>query len=852
MKKIQKYIVRPNIPKSLKPLLEIAYNLWWTWNPEAIDLFRWIDNEKWEEYDHNPVKMLGSTTPERFTELENDISFNRHLDKVASDLRAYMKKKSWFEKSYKKDFKGPIAYFSFEFGLHESIRLYSGGLGILSGDHLKSASDLGIPLVGVGLIYRFGYFQQYLNIDGWQQEYYQENDYEDMPMKLVKDDEDKPVLVALELPGRVVYMQIWKIQVGRVALYLLDTDLEMNSPEDKELTYKLYGGDMDTRIQQEILLGIGGMRALNVMGIEPSVSHMNEGHSAFLVFERTRRLMEANNLSFEEARDIVSASSLFTTHTPVPAGIDVFPPDKIATYFSEYAHHLGLNIHDILRLGRQNPDNQSEYFSMPVLAFNFSDRSNGVSMLHGKVSRDMWRSLWPDLPDKLMPLRHITNGIHTPTWLSGEMMRLYDRHLGPQMIEDAMDSNLWDKVDNIPDTELWWAKERLRERLVTFARKKITEQMKRRGSIRKEVLSAEEILDPRALTIGFARRFATYKRATLIFKDVERIKRLLNDRDRPVQIILAGKSHPKDNEGKEFIRKIVHIANQEEFRRKVVFLEDYNMDIARHLVQGVDIWLNTPRRPLEASGTSGMKVCPNGGINLSVLDGWWVEGYNGQNGWSIGGEVYEDHQYQDDIEALALYEILEKEVVPTFYERGVDGVPREWIKLMKNSIKTVSPFFNTNRMVSEYFIDVYQPAEEQYKELAKKDFKAVHELQSWKHYIMENWNNIYVESVYAEQKDLLLVGSDLEVMAYINLGNAKPDDFKVALFHGQIGSSGDISGGVRLWMKAEEDLGDGRFIYKVIVPLDSSGHRGYSVCVYPDTKKQDRRFEKAHIKWWQG
>jgi glycogen phosphorylase len=852
VKKIEKFTVRPNIPKSLQPILDIAYNLWWTWNTEAIDLFRWVDNELWESANHNPIKMLGQVSPERFEQLEKDESFLRHMNSVSDKLKTYLEHETWFDRNYKDKFNGSITYFSFEFGLHESLSLYSGGLGVLSGDHLKSSSELGIPLVGVGLIYRYGYFKQYLNIDGWQQEEFVENDFENMPMTLMRKKDGSPIMISLELPGRVVYAQIWKIQVGRVSLYLLDADLDMNDPADREITYKLYGGDLHTRIQQEMLLGIGGLRALEALGIETQVWHMNEGHAAFMVFEKTRLFMEKYNISFEAARDMVSSGSLFTTHTPVPAGIDLFPPDMIESYFSNYARAFGISMDDLLSFGRQNQDNPNEFFSMPILAFNFSDRSNGVSELHGKVSRLMWRSLWPGLPDKLIPLRHITNGIHTATWLSEEIARLYDRYLGPQMLDNPLDFSLWEKVDNIPDMELWRSKDRLRENLVSFARKRVKIQTKRRGAVRQKNLNADEILDPRALTIGFARRFATYKRATLIFKDPERLARILNDRDRPVQIVFAGKSHPKDNNGKEFIRAIVHMASLPEFRRKIVFLEDYNMDIARHLVQGVDIWLNTPRRPQEASGTSGMKVCPNGGLNVSVLDGWWVEGYNGSNGWAIGGEVYSDPEVQDDIEALALYEILENEIVSMFYDRGVDGLPREWIKLMKNSMATVSPVFNTNRMVSQYFEDTYLPAFLQMKELGKNQMKTVAELEDWKDFVRANWHEVDIEAVYSEDEKALSVGMDLEVMAKIQLGNIKPKDVKVALFYGGIDVTDDISEGERIWMEPLKDKKNGSYTFKGRIPLASSGRKGFSVCIYPDTHKMSRRFEKAYIKWWQG
>ncbi|MCE1245417.1 MAG: alpha-glucan family phosphorylase [Firmicutes bacterium] len=853
MKKIQRYTVLPNIPKKLKPLLKIAYNLWWTWSPDALDLFRWVDTDIWEQTSHSPIEMLGKISPERFEELEKDEAFLRHLDTVHTDLEKYLKHPTWFKKTHGDKFHGKVAYFSFEYGLHESLRLYSGGLGILSGDHLKSASDLGIPLVAVGLIYKYGYFKQYLNIDGWQQEFYITNDFENMPMTLRRGEDGVPIYIAVEFPGRVVYAQIWELNVGRVKLYLLDTNLDFNSPKDQEISHKLYGGDNYTRIQQEILLGIGGVRALEALGEKPTVFHMNEGHSAFLVFERTRMLMERYHLSFSEARDLVSASSIFTTHTPVPAGIDIFQADMIATYFGEYCKKLGISIGELIGLGRLNPTDINEPFSMPYLAFNFADRSNGVSELHGKVSRDMWRALWPDLPDKLVPLRHVTNGIHTQTWLSDEMARLYDRYLGPQILDNPLDDAPWQKVDKIPESELWRSKERLRERLVSFARGKMKEQLKHRGASFSKITHVDEILDPRALTIGFARRFATYKRATLLFSDPERLAKILNDRDRPVQIIFAGKAHPKDDQGKKLIREIIHLANQEEFRRHLVFLEDYSMEIARYLVQGVDVWMNTPRRPQEASGTSGMKVPPNAGVNLSILDGWWCEGYNGANGWAIGsGEVYKDLDYQDEVEALALYELLEREVVPAFYDRGVDGLPREWIKKMKSSIATLSPVFNTNRMVHEYHEKIYDPAQVQWEELTKNDMDMTRKMERWKRFILEHWDSVYISNVYSEVNDQLKVGTHLEVNATVNLGEIQPDDVAVALFHGTMDAKGDIYEGERVWMTAKEQKEHGQYLFTGDIPCGESGQHGYAVCIYPQTKKLSRRFEKALIKWWVG
>ena len=672
MKPIATYKVVSSMPEALIRLPELAYNIRWAWDHETIDLFRRLGGDLWEESNHNPVKMLGLISQSKLNALARDEGFLAHLERVLASHDAYLDSgpRAWYPTEFGVEENPQIAYFSFEFGLTECIPNYSGGLGVLAGDHLKAASDLNVPLVGVGLLYQQGYFRQYLNIDGWQQEMYPENDFYTMPLRPLSDDNGEPLLTDIDLPGRKVYAQIWHVQVGRTHLYLLDTNIPHNSREDQDLTDQLYGGDRELRIKQEILLGIGGLRALHVLGLEPAACHMNEGHSAFLSLERVRILMERLGISFAEARAITRTSNVFTTHTPVPAGNDYFAPDLIEKYFKDYRARLGISRDDFLALGREKPADPAEHFCMTVLALRMSTYTNGVSRLHGEVARQMWNSVYPELDQREVPITSITNGIHTFSWVSKDLSQLFDRYLGPRWREDPTDQSVWQRAANIPDEELWRTHEHRRARLVAFSRRRLTKQLAQRGVSPAEVDAGAEALDPDVLTIGFARRFATYKRANLLLRDVERFAELLCG-NRPIQIIFAGKAHPHDNEGKEFIRQIVHFARTSDCRNRIVFLEDYDMVIARYLVQGCDVWLNTPRRPLEASGTSGMKAALNGGLNVSILDGWWAEAYRRHLGWAIGaGEQYEDTELQDYVESNALYDLIEKDMIPTFYDRG--------------------------------------------------------------------------------------------------------------------------------------------------------------------------------------
>jgi starch phosphorylase len=847
---LRTFTVLPQLPERLQPLHRLAYNLWWCWNHEAVSLFRRLDNDLFEATGQSPVKLLASLDQAQLEQLARDDGFLAHLDRVADAFDRYMAASTWFDDTYGPDSPCRIAYFSAEFGLHESVPIYSGGLGVLAGDHLKSASDLGIPLAGVGLMYREGYFRQYLNVDGWQQERYPENDFFNLPLIPETRPDGSPLTITIPFPGRDVHARTWRIQVGRVPLYLLDTNIPQNQAADRQITARLYGGDHDTRIQQEMVLGIGGVRALRALGKAPTVCHMNEGHSAFCGLERIRALMEEHRLDFAAAREAVQAGTCFTTHTPVPAGNDVFGPQLIEHYLGPLRAALRLDPHELLGLGRQNPRDPNEPFCMTVLAIRLSNTTNGVSRLHGQVSRKMWKNIWPDLPDAELPITSITNGVHTRSWVSPDMIQLYDRYLGIQWEERPTDHSIWKRAELIPDAELWRTHERRRERLVAFARARLKEQLKARGAPPGEIARADEVLDPEALTIGFARRFATYKRGTLLFRNLDRLTAIINDKDRPVQIVFAGKAHPRDHGGKELIADILHTARRPDLRRRILFLEDYDINVARYLVQGVDVWLNNPRRPLEASGTSGMKVCCNGGLNLSILDGWWVEGYAQDNGWAIGaGEEYTDLTYQDDVESRAIYDLLEQEIVPAFYNRSSDGLPRAWLRMMKQSIRTICPFFNTNRMVQEYMEKCYWPSTQRFSMLAADHLQRAGRLAEWRRGLGRNWGQVRVEGVKAEGADPMHVGAELGVEARVSLGSLSPDDVEVQLFHGIVDNLGEIPSPRTVVMSHNGAPRDGAWMYHGTIPCRTSGHHGFAVRVLPKHPDLANPFEPGLITW---
>jgi starch phosphorylase len=858
VKPVRVFQVVPSLPVPLEELRRLAYNLRWAWNHDTIELFRRLDSDLWESSGHSPVRMLGLVDQEHLEAAARDESFLAHLERAAKELDVHLASEStWYRRNYGRLDGLKVAYFSAEFGITECLSIFAGGLGVLAGDHLKSASDLGIPLVGMGLLYQQGYFGQYLNAAGWQQESYVDNDFHNLPVLLQTGPDGAPVTVELRYDHRSVTAQIWRANVGRVPLYLLDTNVPANRADDRDITDQLYGGDREMRIKQEILLGIGGCRALEALGIRPTVYHMNEGHSAFLSLERTRRLMETEGLTFREAREVASAGLIFTGHTPVAAGHDYFEPAMVERYLGEYSHSLGLSRSEFLGLGRQNPENDREEFCMTVLALRMAGASNGVSKLHGEVSRKMWKEIWPGVPLDEIPIGQVTNGVHFRSWISYEMNQLYDRYLGPKWRDEHADPVLWRRVEGIPAEELWRTHERRRERMVAFARRRLRAQLQRRGATQSELNAADEVLDPDALTIGFSRRFATYKRAALLLHDVERLGRILNQAGRPVQIVYAGKAHPRDDAGKALIQQVVKLAQDSQFRRKLVFLEDYDMAVARYLVQGADVWLNTPLRPLEASGTSGMKALANGVLNLSTLDGWWDEAWKdaagaGRSiGWAIGnGESYEDAGYQNQVEMAALYELLEREIVPAFYERSADGLPRRWISLMKSSIATLCPVFNTHRMVREYTADFYAMAHERRESLVANHAARAKALAGWLSRIECGWDQVRVEGVEAGPADQVAVGSRFCVRARVRLGGIAPEEIGVELYLGRLTADGDLVDAVAIPMEARGPVGEGVFAFDASdVPCRGSGEFGYTVRVLPYHPDESRAFLPGLIRW---
>lgn len=841
----------PFLPPDLEGLRELAYNLRWTWDHDTINLFRRLDRELWEQTGHNPVLMLGTIAQERLNEAAGDEGFVAHLNRLLNKLREYMRVEgSWYDKHHRKNRPQGIAYFSAEFGLTEALPIYSGGLGILAGDHVKAASELGLPLVGVGLVYQQGYFRQYLNPDGWQQERYPTNDFYNLTIVPVKEEDGSPVLVSVDMPGRKVFARIWKAQVGRVPLYLLDTNIPNNSKHDEDITDALYKADPDVRIRQEIILGVGGVKALKLLGINPAVCHMNEGHSAFLGLERIRQLMEENKLSFGEAREVAAAGTVFTTHTAVPAGIDKFSPDLMDRYWSDFWRGLGISREQFMGLGRANPADDSEPFSMAMLAINLSAKTNAVSRLHGDVSRKLFQGAWKDLPEHEVPITYITNGIHTRSWISEEMSDLYDTYLGPRWSEDISDQNIWKRVEEIPDEELWKIHERRRQRLVHFCRKRLRKQLEAQGALPSELKEAGEILDPYALTIGFARRMATYKRATLLLTDLERLAKILSNKDRPVQIIMAGKAHPEDTPAKELIREVIHFLRKEDVRRHFVFIEDYDMNVARWMVEGVDVWLNTPRRFLEACGTSGMKVAFNGGINFSILDGWWDEAYEPHVGWAIGhGEVYADPKYQDEVESNAIYNLLEKEIIPLFYDRDREGRPRQWLSRMKSSMLEICPMFNINRMVREYALRMYFPSALRASEFIANDAAKARALADWKKRVLKSWKDVRIESVEATELDKVHVGDDMRVRAMVNLADLTSDDVAVQIYHGTLGPTGMIEEGEIIPMNLSNEGNGSVMQFSGAIRYFKSGRHGFTVRVLPHHDDLSSPFETGLIQW---
>jgi starch phosphorylase len=856
MQPIHSYNVVPQLPKTLEPLRELAVNLWWTWEPAARALFRHLDPELWHRTNHNPVRMLQLSKQSRLAELAKNDDFPREMTAVTERFHAYLTRKDTWGKTRKASpLTGPVAYFSAEFGFHESFPNYSGGLGILSGDHCKSASDLDIPFVAVGLLYRHGYFRQQINKEGWQESLELNQNFTHLAVQEVKDKDGNALTVSVKILDRWVTAKIWKLAIGRIPLYLLDTYLPENAPEDREITAQLYGGDHEMRIRQEIILGIGGVHALAALGIKPSVHHLNEGHAAFIALELIRRRVQEEKLDFYSALQATASGNVFTTHTPVPAGNDAFPLELMRKYFGDYPASVGIDFETFASFG-QTRTNPVEPFSMTILALRTSRHANGVSALHGHVSQGLWKHVWAGVPEAEVPITSVTNGIHTKTWMAPDFVKVYDRYM-PGWEENLTDRDFWRKVQDIPDEVIWETHHTQKLRTVEFIRERVRIQRQRLNESPEKIRAVSSMLNPEVLTIGFARRFATYKRATLLFSDPERLHRLMNNTERPVQFVFAGKAHPKDEPGKGFIRKVYEFTRMPEFEGRIVFVEDYDHYVGRRLYQGVDLWLNNPRRPLEASGTSGMKLPPSGGLNLSVLDGWWCEAYrdNPKAGWAIGSEIPEsthevDERFETEVDVASLFHILDTQVLPLYYAKPDGRLPLAWINLMRESIRTVVPVFNTHRMVQEYTERLYESAARAHSALNADGGKRAIELSQWKAAIRRDWSHVNVSDVGVRTGNGLsvTVGEQLEVSARVALGPIAPEFVRVQAYFGE-NVNGAIVGAKTVDLKQVEKLSDGTFRFAGTIPASESGSYGLSVRVIPSHPNVVQAHELRLITW---
>jgi starch phosphorylase len=832
MKKIQLFNVAPAIPAKLRFLETLSRNLWWCWNADAIELFRRIHPQMWKETGSNPQDFLSRVPQKRLEVLASDEGFQSHQEEVQERFEAEVAQKT---SGHLPQPSSCIAYFSLEFGIHESVRLYSGGLGVLAGDHLKSASDLKLPLVGVGLLYRQGYFQQYLNNDGWQQEAYPDNEIHRLPLRKALDASGQPVQISLPLPDRVMKAVVWQLEVGRVPLYLLDTNIPDNPPELQKVTALLYGGDRLMRLRQELLLGIGGFRALTALGYEPVAAHINEGHAAFMSLARISHLMKSHGLDLETVMEIVPRTSVFTTHTPVPAGNEAFPVDMLKPHLEALKSELGIAPEQVIAWGQSPGMPNVHELSMTILGLRMAHRSNGVSKLHGVVERKMWAHLWPGRAEDEVPIRHVTNGIHVPSWLSADNAVLFDRYLGPEWREGMSDTGILSGLTQIPDEELWRAHELGRARLVRIARELCEKQLSVRNATRAEITQAKSVFDYDVLTVGFARRFATYKRATLLLRDMERFEAILHNEDRPVQFVFAGKAHPADDAGKDLIRQLIRFSQKASTKRRVVFLENYDIRTARYLVQGVDVWMNTPRRPQEASGTSGMKAAVNGSLHASILDGWWAEGYAKDCGWAIGhGEEYDDPEYQDTVESQALYNLLENDIIPCFYDRPSSDVPTRWVAMMKASIKMALGYFTSHRMLTEYDQYAYQPARQTYERLTANNAEQAKALVKQHKRLDALWGKVKIVLPTAD-KDLsnLHVGDRFNVTTIVSLGELRPDEVEVHVYYGTVSPQNQIVDSQVEKMSMVENKGNGTYVYAQEVTCQTTGRYGFTTRIIP-------------------
>lgn len=827
--------VNPQLPKRIEKLSKVANNLWWSWNTEFLRLFQKIDKDLWEESDKNPVKFLKRVSQEKLENASKNVAFLKEYDKIVDNFENYINSKNtWFSNQYPENKNDLIAYFSAEYGLDQTIPIYSGGLGILSGDHLKSASDLGIPLVAVGLLYKNGYFNQKINGYGQQETEYKDIDLYDLPINPVKDENGEDLIIYVKFPKRRLYLKVWQINVGRVKLYLLDSDIEKNNEEDRDVTLRLYGGDQEMRIRQEIVLGMAGVNLLKTLGLNPTVYHMNEGHSAFLTLEIIKNTIKEKQVSFEVAKDIASSKTVFTTHTPVPAGNDIFPISLVEKYFKDFWPRLGLSREEFLKLGMKPTKDLEPGFNMGILALKIAGKKNGVSKLHGAVSRELFGEVWPDIAANESPITYVTNGIHTCSWLSPRLKELYNKYLVPYWQDNIHLDSTWERVKNIPDKELWEAHQDRKEKLLNLVKESTVNRLRRSGYSYEEINDIVSKINPNALTIGFARRFATYKRATLIFRDLERITQILNNEDRPAQIIFAGKAHPADKEGQDLIKYIHEVSMMPQFKGKIFLLENYNIAMSRYLVSGVDVWLNNPRRPMEASGTSGQKASVNGVINFSVLDGWWAEGYNQYNGWTIGTNAeYDSYETQDNADSESMYHTLESKIIPMYYDKDKNGMSSKWIETMKNSIISTGGKYSTSRMLVDYTKQLYIPL----CNLTKKYYEDVDNVAAyniWKKDLYTNWKDIKIAQVNNLDNITIDAGNNIEVRCEVELPNISKDNIEVEVYYGKILDNGVVENVSIIPMKLEkQDEETRKYYYTAKIELTTGGNYGYTFRVMP-------------------
>ena len=827
--------VNPQLPKRIEKISEIANNLWWSWNTEFLRLLKKIDRDLWEQSSKNPIKFLKQVSQERLELVSKDVSFLKEYDKVVENFEDYMSSKNtWFSNKYPNDKKDLIAYFSAEYGLDETIALYSGGLGILSGDHLKSASDLGVPLVAVGLLYKNGYFNQKISGYGVQETEYKDIDIKNLPIHPVKDAKGEDLIIFVKFPERRIYLKAWQINVGRIKLYLLDSDIEKNNEKERDVTSRLYGGDQEMRIRQEIVLGMAGVKLLKTLGLNPTIYHMNEGHSAFLNLEIIKDIIAEKQVSFDVARDIASSKTVFTTHTPVPAGNDIFPLSLVEKYFKDYWYKLGISKEEFLKLGMKPCKELDSGFNMGILALKIAGKKNGVSKLHGAVSRELFSEVWPNIAANESPITYVTNGIHTCSWLSPQLKELYNKYLIPYWQDNMHQEFVWEKIKNIPNDKLWEAHQERKIKLLDIVKTNVTKRLRRSGISYDEINEITSKLNPNALTIGFARRFATYKRATLIFKDLERITQILNNSQRPVQLIFAGKAHPADKEGQDLIKYIHEVSMMPQFKGKIFLLENYNIAMSRYLVSGVDVWLNNPRRPMEASGTSGQKASVNGVINFSVLDGWWAEGYTQTNGWTIGTNAeYTSYEEQDLADSQSIYNTLETKIIPTYYDKDKDGISKKWIEIMKNSIITTGGKYSTARMLVDYCNNLYMPLCHLTKEYYE-DLNNVTAFNTWKNDLYINWKDIKITQENNLDNITIDAGNCIEVNAEVYLPNISIETVSVETYYGKILENGIVEDVSIIPMElVDEDEEERKYYFSAKIKLTTGGNYGYTFRVMP-------------------